>query len=921
MRKIKRDLKFSIRKFKVGIGSVAIGAIFLISSNGEVEAAKLTNESQTTIKGTEQQESKQEEVTGTKQGNEQTIQDTEQVETKEVPEVQESEVQESEVQEPVAEESQETEESQQVETAATKEIETTDVNEKQEAPKEQEPKETLNEETEVSEPKGTETKETITDTKQGTEQQNSSQVSNKQEVQEPKQKQSETTVSKEQKVSETTKPTKSETNTQVSNTTQPEVTETKTTKKVASVKANTQSMKVANVAATNADKSNTSTVTKDNFTDYFKLNGDAKYDKNTGIVTLTTDEPSKKGSFSLNSKIDMSQSFKLKGKVNLGNKNAANKGADGIGIVFHPNSINDIGSYGGGLGIGGLPKAFGFKLDTWYNGSGEATFVPDPAAFGENRTKTMGAFVSTDENNMAVTDKDTMQFVGGPIQNMFTDILVEYDGKTKIMKITYTDTQNKSYDFIKDMTEYIDPNQSYTLALSGSTGAYTNRQEFQITEFTYVARGVANVKYVDKDTGKEIAPAIEYEGDIKGKATIDNKKNALYNQGYDFVNVTASYETQFDRQTDTVTFTTSGQNIVYYFVKANGQVISKYVDENGNKIQEPTTLNGKVGENYSSTHPSEIEGYDYLRTEGTPEGKYSRDNQTVTYVYQKADGHVTVRYVDENGNKIQEPTTLKGKVGEDYSSTHPERINEYNYLETEGNPEGKYSRDNQTVTYVYKKADGHVTVRYVDENGNKIQEPTTLNGKVGEDYSSTYPTQINEYNYLETEGTPEGKYSRDNQTVTYVYKKADGHVTVRYVDENGNKIQEPTTLKGKVGEDYSSTHPEQINEYNYLETEGNPTGEYSRDNQTVTYVYQKADGHVTVRYVDENGNPVQPDTVLNGKVGEDYSSTHPTQINEYNYLETEGTPEGKYSRDNQTVTYVYQKADGHVTVRYVDENG
>ncbi|WP_239749099.1 MucBP domain-containing protein, partial [Mammaliicoccus sp. Q-M61] len=105
---------------------------------------------------------------------------------------------------------------------------------------------------------------------------------------------------------------------------------------------------------------------------------------------------------------------------------------------------------------------------------------------------------------------------------------------------------------------------------------------------------------------------------------------------------------------------------------------------------------------------------------------------------------------------------------------------------------------------------------------------------------------------------------RDNQTVTYVYQKADGHVTVRYVDEEGTEIQDPTILKGKVGEDYSSTHPEQINEYNYLGTEGNPTGEYSRDNQTVTYVYQKADGHVTVRYVDENGNSVQPDTVLNG---------------------------------------------------------
>lgn len=41
-----------------------------------------------TIKGTEQQESSQEEATRTKQGNEQTPQDTEQAETKEVSEIQ-----------------------------------------------------------------------------------------------------------------------------------------------------------------------------------------------------------------------------------------------------------------------------------------------------------------------------------------------------------------------------------------------------------------------------------------------------------------------------------------------------------------------------------------------------------------------------------------------------------------------------------------------------------------------------------------------------------------------------------------------------------------------------------------------------------------------------------------------------------------
>ena len=142
----------------------------------------------------------------------------------------------------------------------------------------------------------------------------------------------------------------------------------------------------------------------------------------------------------MNSKIDMSQSFTLKGKINLGNKNATQGGADGIGIVFHPNSINDIGSYGGGLGIGGLSKAFGFKLDTWYNESGETTFVKDPVSFSNNKNKTMGAFVYTNSQNAAVTDENSIQFIGGPINNNFNDITIEYDGDSQIMKITYTDS-------------------------------------------------------------------------------------------------------------------------------------------------------------------------------------------------------------------------------------------------------------------------------------------------------------------------------------------------------------------------------------------------------------------------------------------------------------------------------------------------
>ncbi|MDK9844937.1 MucBP domain-containing protein, partial [Staphylococcus equorum] len=468
-----------------------------------------------------------------------------------------------------------------------------------------------------------------------------------------------------------------------------------------SIKLQKNSLMKSNLKSLASTEASKSIVSKDNFTDYFKLNGDAIYDKQTGKVLLTSDARSKKGGFSLNSKIDMSQSFTLKGKVNLGNKTANRGGADGIGFAFHPNSINDIGSYGGGLGIGGLSKAFGFKLDTWYNEIGEETFIKDPIRFSKNKDKTMGAFVYTNSQNAAVTDESSIQFVSGAINNNFNNITIDYDGNNKVMKVTYIDSLG-THIFTKNLSDYIDPNESYTLSLSGSTGYYTNRQEFQIEQFEYVAKGIASVKYIDMDTGIEIIPEQEYQGSIKDTNKIDNNKSNLYNQGYNFINVQASDVNNFNTQTDVVTYTTKGQNIIYYFVKAPGQVISKYVDENGKELQPQTSINGKVGDSYATKYPTTIGDYNYFTVEGNITGKYNRGTQTVTYIYKKATGQVITKYVDENGKELQMATSSSGEVGENYSTTYPEQIGNYKYKEVNGNSKGVYSRDTHTVIYIYE---------------------------------------------------------------------------------------------------------------------------------------------------------------------------------------------------------------------------
>ncbi|WP_439425128.1 lectin-like domain-containing protein [Oenococcus alcoholitolerans] len=102
-------------------------------------------------------------------------------------------------------------------------------------------------------------------------------------------------------------------------------------------------------------------VNKDNFLEYFGLNGSATYDQSSGTVTITPDQNNQVGNFSLKSKIDMDANFTLVGKVNLGSNP---NGADGIGFAFHNGNTTDVGNAGGNLGIGGLQEALGFKLDT-----------------------------------------------------------------------------------------------------------------------------------------------------------------------------------------------------------------------------------------------------------------------------------------------------------------------------------------------------------------------------------------------------------------------------------------------------------------------------------------------------------------------------------------------------------------------------
>ncbi len=281
-------------------------------------------------------------------------------------------------------------------------------------------------------------------------------------------------------------------------------------------------------------------------------------------------------------------------------------------------------------------------------------------------------------------------------------------------------------------------------------------------------------------------------------------------------------------------------------------------------------------------------------------------------------GTVTVEYLDQEGNRVSEDTVLMGHLGEAYR-TSPKEIEGYTFVEVQGNERGAFTTQTQSVTYIYAKEQvpvvaGDVTVKYQDEAGNSIASDSVLTGNVGEEYNATR-LDIEEYRLVAVEGNERGTFTNEAQTVTYTYVKeqepvAAADVTVKYQDEAGNPIAPDSVLSGHVGDVYR-TAAVWIEGYALVAVEGDERGTFTNEAQTVTYTYEKeqapvAAADVTVKYQDEAGNPIAPDSVLSGHVGEDYH-TAAVWIEGYTLVAVEGNERGVLTEEDQEVVYTYAR--------------
>ena len=132
---------------------------------------------------------------------------------------------------------------------------------------------------------------------------------------------------------------------------------------------------------------------------------------------------------------------------------------------------------------------------------------------------------------------------------------------------------------------------------------------------------------------------------------------------------------------------------------------------------------------------------------------------------------VIVKYIVPGDNgKVSEDKVIEGKVGEEYHTTPPDNVdNDYELIKVDGDPDGIITQEPKTISYIYKKKNGKVIVRYVDKDFNKkLYDDELIEGKIG-DKANIKPKEVPYYNLVEEPKDIE--ITSKEQIVTYSYKK------------------------------------------------------------------------------------------------------------------------------------------------------
>lgn len=259
------------------------------------------------------------------------------------------------------------------------------------------------------------------------------------------------------------------------------------------------------------------------------------------------------------------------------------------------------------------------------NENGSFTYNPNQNFRGNDSFTYYVETTIEDKNGNKTITKSEVTTATITVKGVKTSYIVNYLEKGTNTKVADSKTISKNANngdlYIGDkVTEYALTLNNYNL-VSNNQESITLAKEGNVINFYYELKdSKIVVHYVEKDTNTKLAD----DETINGKVSKDYTTKEADVYGYILVSTPENASGIF---TDEVT------EVIYYYKKDMGKVITKYVDEDGKVLLEETTTNGQVGTDYQ-TSPATITNYELINTIGEVKGKYTKEDIVVTYVYQ-----------------------------------------------------------------------------------------------------------------------------------------------------------------------------------------------------------------------------------------------------------------------------------------------
>ena len=458
---------------------------------------------------------------------------------------------------------------------------------------------------------------------------------------------------------------------------------------------------------------------------------------------------------------------------------------------------------------------------------------------------------------------------------------------------------------------------NYYLQDADNTSVYTNSS---YSQSLYRSNDSLSGKDIDGFTLRTTTPVGYYSSGYRN----DNGDNT--NNYY--------YRFYYDRNT---------YSIDYYYNGSNINTISSIPFEQN--------INSSTY-NYTPERPSGIDA-DY-----TWGGWYTDAGLTVPYTFDTMPSHNLVLYAkwvaptfnvtfDLNGGDGVAPTKQEVEKYKTATSVADPSRQYYNfdgwYTAKEGGERYDWSQPVTSDTTLYAHWSLKpltYTVRYLDadNNNNQLAADKTVTSS-----ALNYQQVISESALAITGYRPDANsksvvldYDADNNIITFYYTKKSAQVSYRVdyvlkdnptvkvaesksvtVDGSTISVKESavTVDKGYLAKQLDTT-PEQLDDYYALTDVESLTLTSSSDNNVITFYYVPYDtAHITVNYLDMDGNPIVGQEPLNTtrKKPSQYTVTHKT-ISGYTYAQSKDTNGDKNKvnykidkGDNITINLYYQK--------------